>query len=93
MTTIRSIRAAGLTGAALLLVAISLPTSATAAGTASASNTERNQINVIGQRVDPNPSERRICVRDSLTGSRMVRRVCKTAQEWEAAGGIPGSER
>lgn len=94
MTIIRSIRAAGLAGAALLLASISLPASATAeAGTASASNAERNQINVTGQRVEQNPSERRICVRDSFSGSRMVRRICKTAQEWETAGGIPGSER
>ena len=33
------------------------------------------------------PSERRICVREALTGSRMVRRICKTEREWEAEGG------
>lgn len=94
MTTIRSIRAAGVTGAALLLAAISLPASATAEkGTAGSASAERNQINVTGQRADQNPSERRICVRDTFTGSRMARRICKTAQEWETAGGIPGSER
>jgi hypothetical protein len=94
MTTIRSLRAAGLTGAALLLAAVSLPASATAeTSTASAANAERNQTNGTGQRSDQDANARRICVRDSFSGSRMVRRICKTAQEWEAAGGVPGSER
>jgi hypothetical protein len=36
---------------------------------------------------DDNP-DRRICVSVELTGSRMVRRVCRTAREWEARGGL-----
>ena len=36
--------------------------------------------------------ERQICVREEITGSRMRRRVCKTAREWEAAG-VPNPER
>lgn len=39
------------------------------------------------------PGERRICVRLQQGGSRIVRPVCKTAQEWEALGGIPTPER
>ena len=31
-------------------------------------------------------SERKICIREQMTGSRMPRRVCKTRSEWEAAG-------
>lgn len=31
---------------------------------------------------------RRICVRDTLTGSRLPRQVCRTAEEWEALGGL-----
>jgi hypothetical protein len=33
--------------------------------------------------------ERQICVSTELTGSRMVRRICRTAAEWERAGGLP----
>lgn len=36
---------------------------------------------------DPN---RRICVSEAITGSRMARRVCRTAREWEEQeGGLP----
>lgn len=31
---------------------------------------------------------RRICVRDTLTGSRLPRQICRTAEEWEALGGL-----
>lgn len=31
---------------------------------------------------------RRICVNVELSGSRMVRRVCRTQAEWEARGGL-----
>ena len=31
---------------------------------------------------------RRICVRETLTGSRLPRQVCRTAEEWEALGGL-----
>ena len=36
---------------------------------------------------DENPG-RRICVNVELTGSRIVRRICRTAREWEARGGL-----
>lgn len=32
--------------------------------------------------------DRRICVRDAHTGTRIPRQVCKTEAEWEAAGGL-----
>jgi len=39
---------------------------------------------------DPN---RRICVREAITGSRMERRVCRTAREWiEQEGALPGND-
>lgn len=41
------------------------------------------------QRGDAATSERQICVRTQQGGSRLMRRVCKTAQEWETAGGVP----
>lgn len=34
--------------------------------------------------------ERTICVREQLTGSRLARRVCRTAREWiEQEGALP----
>ena len=35
---------------------------------------------------DPN---RRICVRESLSGSRISRQICHTRAEWELQGGAP----
>lgn len=41
------------------------------------------------QQTSSNASERRICVRMELTGTRVVRQVCRTQAEWDRAGGIP----
>lgn len=36
--------------------------------------------------------DRRICVREAITGSRLQRRVCRTAREWvEQEGTLPES--
>lgn len=36
------------------------------------------------------PAERRICVNMEMTGSRLVRRVCRTPTEWNTQeGGVP----
>jgi hypothetical protein len=35
---------------------------------------------------DPNQE---ICVRDTRTGSRLTRRICRTRLQWEAEGGVP----
>ena len=37
---------------------------------------------------DPN---RMICARAEISGSRIARRVCRTAAEWEEMGGLPGA--
>ncbi len=34
---------------------------------------------------------REICVNVDISGSRVARRVCRTAQEWQREGGIPTS--
>ncbi len=34
-------------------------------------------------------SNRRICVRASLSGSRITRQICHTQAEWDAMGGLP----
>ena len=36
-----------------------------------------------------NDPDRTVCVRAQLTGSRLYRRVCRTAREWEEDGGLP----
>ena len=36
-----------------------------------------------------NDPDRTICIRAQLTGSRLYRRVCRTAREWEQEGGLP----
>ena len=33
-------------------------------------------------------AERRICVNLELSGSHMIRRVCRTQAEWDARGGL-----
>ena len=40
-------------------------------------------------RVDP---DRTICIQVAFTGTRVIRRVCKTARAWEAEGGIPPAD-
>ena len=86
MTKIRFDRATGLAAAALF--AFALP--ANAANTTSNSSTRPAAD--ASQRTDNN-SARRICVRLQQGGSRISRPVCKTAQEWETAGGVPSPDR
>jgi hypothetical protein len=67
-----------------------------AAGPAAASpqdNADGNQQGAAGAptelRRDP---DRRICVREQLTGSRLRTTICKTQREWEAEAGGPGRD-
>ena len=50
----------------------------------------RTGANVQGQNQRAG-SDRQICVRLKLTGSRVPARVCQTAAQWEREGGIPAS--
>lgn len=43
--------------------------------------------NQTAEAADP---DRMICVRAQLTGSRLYRRVCRTAREWQEDGEVPG---
>jgi hypothetical protein len=56
-----------------------------------APTTGRAGANVQGQNQSAD-ANRKICATVELTGSRMVRRLCRTAAEWERAGGIPGRD-
>lgn len=42
------------------------------------------------QAADSQDPDRVICVRTQITGSRLMRRICRTAREWEEDGEIPG---
>jgi hypothetical protein len=88
MTKIRFERTAGLAAAAFC--AFALPAQATNTTSSTSSNRPAPETS---QRSDNAESERRICVRIELSGSHVTRRVCKTAQEWEAAGGLPTADR
>lgn len=35
---------------------------------------------------------RRICATMEFTGTRVTRRVCRTAAEWDRVGGVPGRD-
>ena len=74
--------------AAAALFAFALPAQA-----ASSTNSSTRPSPEASQRADNANGGRRICVRVQQGGSRITRPVCKTAQEWETAGGLPGSER
>ena len=91
MTRIRFPNKAAVAACALFVFA--LPANATNSAnsaTRPASEATQRSENPDGAQ---NGNERRICVRVQLSGSRIARPVCKTAQEWETAGGIPESER
>jgi hypothetical protein len=88
MTKTRFDRAAGLAAAALF--AFALPAHAASSTSASSSTRPAPEAS---QRADSNDNQRRICVRLQQGGSRISRPVCKTAQEWEASGGVPAADR
>ena len=85
MTKFRFDRAASLTAA--VLFAFALP--AHASNTANSNATNRPSPDAAAQRTNESSDARQICVRVQLSGSHVTRRVCKTAQEWENAGGLP----
>lgn len=70
--------------AAALFAGMAFPAHA-GSGTGSTNDSARAE----NPRADRAAREREICVRADFTGSRVRRLVCKTAAEWEAAGGQP----
>ena len=43
-------------------------------------------------RTQDQDQERRICVNAQLSGSHVTRRICRTAREWEAQGGLEADD-
>jgi hypothetical protein len=86
MITIRHLsRHAAVAAAGLMLAGLAVPASANEAAPAQGQAQHQS-----AQRNDRD--QREICVRTTITGSRMVKRICKTAAEWEAEGGLPTDE-
>jgi hypothetical protein len=70
-------------------VVTALPASAQVhANAAPRDNATAEQAQPSGGAATAPEDSRRICVNVELSGSRMVRRVCRTAAEWEARGGL-----
>jgi len=69
--------------AAAALIAAAFPA---AASETSASRARAGDAT--GQRVNEQAPERRVCVAVEMTGSHVIRRVCRTAREWEERGGL-----
>jgi hypothetical protein len=85
-------RSAALAGALMLLAGPALPARAeNPSGTNGSAPSESAAAPL--QRMDQRASTRKICVRDIITGSRIVRQVCKSEAEWRASGEVPGSDR
>ena len=74
--------------AAAALTAVALTAAALPASAQNAPGLETRNTAASGQRATDENPDRRICVSVELTGSRMVRRVCRTAREWEERGGL-----
>jgi len=74
----RLVQAGTTIAATLLLAATAAPLQAAPAGTG-ASETPPAARN----------KDRKICVRVDMSGTRLTRRICRTAAEWEREGGVP----
>ena len=82
-TTSSSFGIATLAAASLFVAGLSLPASAQAPK----GPTQRDDRATSGaERPDP---DEMICVRTSLSGSRLIRNICHTRREWQADGGVP----
>jgi hypothetical protein len=75
-----------------ILISIAVPALVAASAPALAQTAQQNPRardgNTTEQRAEgQNADERRICVNERLSTSRMPRRVCRTRSEWEAMHG------
>lgn len=81
MTIVPRIRLISIAAASIALAGSLAPAQA-------APPASRTGANVQGQNQSADQN-RRICADVELTGTRMTRRVCRTAAEWERTGGLP----
>jgi Ni/Co efflux regulator RcnB len=87
MTIVPRIRFITIAAACVALAGSMAPASAAAP----AQGASRTGANVQGQNQSADQS-RKICATIEMTGTRMNRRVCRTAADWERAGGLPGRD-
>jgi hypothetical protein len=83
-SAIRFARLAALIAAASLSMAFTEPGAAARTDPRSPDQGSSSAAPAASQ--DPNQE---ICVRDTRTGSRLSRRICRTRLQWEAEGGVP----
>jgi hypothetical protein len=89
MNTAR-IRTAATAAAALVLAGLSVPAAAQTQSNI-VNSAERTETSSATSSSQP-AAERRLCVRAEMTGTRLVRNVCRTRAEWNRAGGIPQAD-
>ena len=73
---------------AIALLGLSAPAFASDVVTASSSTAAQQAA---AARAAAQRSER-VCIRMELTGTRVVRNVCRTRAEWDRLGGVPSME-
>jgi hypothetical protein len=87
---LHSIRGRFLQAGAVAAASFLAFTAAPVQATPSSSSTSANAAATVQQRTrTTEQSDRRVCVRVSLSSSRLARRVCKTQAEWDREGGVP----
>ena len=84
--TTSSFDIATLAAASLFALGLSLPASAAAP---KGPPQRDDGASTRAERPDPNEV---ICVRTSLSGSRLIRNICHTRREWQLDGGIPTND-
>ena len=67
---------------AFALLPTAMPAQAETASPAAASPSSRSSPQQPAREAAPDPN-REVCVTERLSGSRMPRRVCRTARQWE----------
>ena len=92
MTKIRFSRTAAVAACALFAFALPANASNTNSNTATRPAAEATQQAGNADQAE-DARQRRICVRMQSASGRITRPVCKTAEEWETAGGVPADER
>ena len=87
MSIVKKVAQASLIAASGLLATVA-PAAPAASNDAAQARPASSRVGE-ARRVDP---DRTICIQVAFTGTRVLRRVCKSARAWEAEGGIPPAD-
>lgn len=88
MITIRVANAASIFAASLMVAGAAVPANATATDPAREAKAAAKPASA-----DPALDKRSYCLRDTFTGSRVARTVCKTRSEWIAINGTDPAKK